>query len=289
MKYAIFLVAALASHLAVAETVEREAAAAPRGDVEIVNVSGSVHVIGWDRPQVQLRAELDAGPEILDFKAQDDKVLIRVKQERGEGSNSLVVRVPRASSVIIKTVSASQRLENIDGDQRLQSVSGDIETQVGAGDFEAKSVSGAIRAVGKAELGSVRASSVSGGIELQNVAGDLEITTVNGPMNIRAQSIDRARLKTTNGEVRFHAALLPDGRADLEAINGSINTVLNGKVNATFDIETFNGDIDNCFGPEPQNASQYAPGRNLRFTEGDGKARVRIKTLNGAVSLCRDK
>jgi len=34
--------------------------------------------------------------------------------------------------------------------------------------------------------------------------------------------------------------------------------------------------------------SKYAPGKELRFTEGDGSARVLIKTLNGGINLCRD-
>jgi hypothetical protein len=33
--------------------------------------------------------------------------------------------------------------------------------------------------------------------------------------------------------------------------------------------------------------SKYAPGRELRFTEGDGDARVSIKTLNGSLRLCK--
>ena len=58
-------------------------------------------------------------------------------------------------------------------------------------------------------------------------------------------------------------------------------------MSARFDIETFNGSIDNCFGPEPVRTSRYTPGRELRFTEGDGNARVAIKTLNGGLRLCK--
>lgn len=289
MKYTMIIVAALASQLALAETIEREAAAAPDGDVEIVNVAGEVQVIGWDRPQVKLRADLNADADTLEFNSRSGKVSIRVKDTAGTAPSWLVVHVPRSSTVIVKTISASQRLENIAGDQRLQSVSGNIDTQVGAGDFEVRSVSGRIQIVGSGAAGSVRTSTVSGGIELSQIAGDLEVTTVNGAIDARAQAVDRARLKTTNGEIRFSAALKPDSRAELEAINGAVLVTLGGKIDATFDIETFNGRIDNCFGPQPQRVSEYTPGYNLRFTEGEGSGRMRIKTLNGAVNLCRDR
>jgi len=75
---------------------------------------------------------------------------------------------------------------------------------------------------------------------------------------------------------------------DMEAINGDLRLDILGKVDAEFDIETFNGSIDNSFGPDPVRTSRYAPGRELRFTHGEGNARIRIKTLNGGISLRGD-
>lgn len=282
--------AALWSQLAAAETIERKADASPSGEVEIVNVAGDVRVIGWDRPQVQVKADLDSDVEELEFEAQGDRTVIKVKWPRGDaggGSSSLAVHVPRDSSVMVKTVSASQMLENVRGEQRLQSVSGEIETQVWDEDFQAKSVSGRIRASGHGNQGSARVTNVSGGVQLDRIAGDIDVSTVNGEIHIRGAQVERVRLKTTNGAINFEAALLPEARIEAEAINGTVVANLRGKIDASFDIETFNGDIDNCFGPKPQRTSEYAPGSALRFEEGGGDARVRIKTLNGAVNLCR--
>jgi hypothetical protein len=53
-------------------------------------------------------------------------------------------------------------------------------------------------------------------------------------------------------------------------------------------LETFNGEIDSCFGPKAVRTSRYAPGSELKFTEGDGAGRVTIRTLNGDLRLCRD-
>ena len=74
---------------------------------------------------------------------------------------------------------------------------------------------------------------------------------------------------------------------DVESINGDAIIMLVGPVNAEIEIETFNGDIDNCFGPQAQRTSKYAPGRELKFTAGDGNGEIRIKTLNGDVTLCK--
>ena len=60
-----------------------------------------------------------------------------------------------------------------------------------------------------------------------------------------------------------------------------------GPINGDLDISTFNGEIRNCFGPKPTRTSEYAPGRELRFEEGNGTSRIRVKTLNGDISVCR--
>ena len=73
----------------------------------------------------------------------------------------------------------------------------------------------------------------------------------------------------------------------MESVNGTVEVGFVGEVSARFDIETFNGRIRNCFGPEAERTSKYTPGLELSFQDGDGDARVNISTLNGDVSICR--
>jgi hypothetical protein len=54
---------------------------------------------------------------------------------------------------------------------------------------------------------------------------------------------------------------------------------------ADFDVQSFSGSIDNCFGPKPVESS-YGLGSRLTFRSGDGQARVRIETKSGDVHLC---
>ena len=77
------------------------------------------------------------------------------------------------------------------------------------------------------------------------------------------------------------------GKLTAETVNGSVDLEFSGDVSGRFDIDTFNGDIDNCFGPKPERTSKYTPGLELSFQDGDGDARVNISTLNGDVSICR--
>jgi DUF4097 and DUF4098 domain-containing protein YvlB len=165
-------------------------------------------------------------------------------------------------------------------------VSGGIDTEFGPGDIELKTVSGDVQARGDAK-GMVRATTVSGDLEIHKAGPELDLNSVSGDMTVTLDRLDRGRIKTTNGDLDLTAALGSDARIEAEAINGDLNFNLKGTVDAQFDIETFNGDIDNCFGPKPSRTREYGPGNQLRFTEGKGDGRVRIKTLNGGVMVCK--
>lgn len=282
-------VALVCAQQALAESIERRAAADLRGEVEIVNVAGSVEVRGWDRAEVQVNADLGSGVERLDFVRNKERTIIKVVLPSGRRSSAnteLVVRIPQQSSLSINTVSAEQTIRDVHGPQRLQAVSGNIETEVWS-EIEAKTVSGEINAKGRSGAGGARVTSVSGNVQLDNTGPELDLNTVSGEMNVQLKELQRARIRTTNGDLELVATLVPDGRIDAEAVNGDINVYLRGKLNAEFDIETFNGEIDNCFGKKPQRTREYGPGNELRFKEGSGSARVRIKTLNGGVEVCR--
>jgi hypothetical protein len=271
------------------QEITRTVPADPRGEVEIVNISGDVQVSGWDRNEVEVHAELGSGADRLDVTSDPRHVYINVVLPKGRsrsGSTDLVVRVPRNSALTVRTVEADQTVADVRGAQNLQAVSGQITTQVWDEDFEARSVSGEVQVRGHSGASAARVNTVSGNIELIDVGNDLEVTTVTGDMDLRVKEIARARVKTTNGDLELRGKLTGSARVDVEAINGDLHLHFVKPLDAEFDIETFNGEIDSCIGPKPRRAHEFAPGNELRFKEGGGSARVRIKTLNGGVEIC---
>jgi DUF4097 and DUF4098 domain-containing protein YvlB len=287
---AVIAATLLLARAAGAEEIEKRAQADPRGEVVIVNVAGEVQVTGWDRNEVQVNADLSEGVQRLDFKTSGARTTIEVVLPKGrsyQGSTDLVVHVPRNSSLTTNTVSADQTIKDVRGMQRLQSVSGQIQTELWNEDLELKNVSGEIQVNGHSGKGALRATSVSGDLRLHHIGPEMELNTVTGDMQVQAEEVSRARIKTTNGDLELRAASLTrDVRIDAEGINGNLRFRFRGALDAEFDIQTFNGEIDNCFGPKPHRVSEYAPGNALRFKEGNGEGRIRIKALNGTVEIC---
>ena len=194
--------------------------------------------------------------------------------------------MPAGSSLAVNTVSADIGVRGLRGSQRLQSVSGNIRTEAAAEDVECKTVSGDVSIAGSGQRSLLTVTTVSGDAAVTKVAGEVNGNTVSGDFAISMSETSRSRLRSTSGNLGLTGRLATDARLDIESISGDVRLDLASPVGAEFDVSSFNGQIRNCFGPEPVRTSEYAPGRELRFREGGGTARVRIKTLNGDISVC---
>ena len=291
MRAAIALALGLPAAVALGEPVEKRAAADPKGEVEIVNVAGSVRVMGWNRAEVDVRGELDDEAERLDFATEGTRTIIRVvlpRNRRDSSGSDLVVRIPEASALTVNTISADQEIDGVKGAQRLQAVSGMIHSEVSGEDFQAKTISGDVLVTGvsAAKAAMYTITTVSGDLTLAKISGEIDVETVSGDMSVEAGELSRARVRTTNGDMEVRTKLASNGRLDAETINGEVTLKILGTVDAEFDIHTFNGEIESCYGDEAVRSRERGPGHDLTFTRGSGSARVRIKTLNGGVDLC---
>jgi DUF4097 and DUF4098 domain-containing protein YvlB len=272
-----------------AREVDETIDAASDGEVEIINISGSVEVFGWSRSRVEVKGDLGEKVEELILERNGDKVLVKVKVPRNNSNNissDLVIRLPEDSSIDVSTVSADITVEDVRGEQMLHTVSGDVVTQSFGSDVSAQSVSGDVQVAGNGDDAETQANTVSGDVSVTNASGSVAAEVVSGDILVSGGSFERVSLNSVNGELDFQAGLRDAGRLTAESVNGDVDIRFEGRVSARFNIETFNGDIDNCFGPKAERTSKYAPGWELSFTEGDGDGRVTISTLNGDIDLC---
>lgn len=275
---------------AAARDVDERLGAAPDGQVNISNISGSITVNGWSRNEVEVTGTLGPKVEELIFERNRDKVTIKVKVPRKSGrgiESDLRISVPQNSSIDVSAVSADIDVSDVLGEQRVNTVSGDVNTEAAASDIRAGSVSGDVEIAGDKRDAETTASTVSGDVTVFRAAGTVSAESVSGNVIVDEGSFDRVELNTVNGEVLFQAQLRDGGRFTAETINGAVDAEFVGGVSAKIDVNTINGRIRSCFGPDAERTSKYGPGWELSFTEGAGDGRVNISTMNGGVSLCR--
>ncbi len=286
-------------------TVQRQVAADPRGEVIINNVGGSIDVSGWDQPQVSVSADLQGEDLELEVSSEDGHTRVRITgygngrfglgglglfNFLGGGSGNqearLTVRVPRMSQLDVTAVSAAVHSAGVLGAQRLQSVSGDIRAELASADADVRTVSGDINLRGNGQGAHVTASSVSGDVTLGNGAGDLQATSISGTLQAALAPAATVRLRTTSGDIDLRGTLGRGAELRGDSISGRISFQTRAPDGFAYDLSSFSGSIDDCFGQSPVHDSQYGPGVHMTGTLGSGDGNVHIKTLSGEISLC---
>lgn len=287
-KTAISLLVALAAtgFVWADRSVDETRSLAPDGRVEISNLAGEITVVGWSGSEVSITGTLETGVEELEISSSGSRLRISVELEhrvRSGGSAYLTVKIPETASLEVETVSADISVDGVTGEVDLESVSGRIEVSEGSSSLEAASVSGDVRVAstrGQSEL-----ESVSGEVTVRRATGRLEIGVVSGNIEIEEGILDSLTAETVSGSIYCGAAPNDRSRFDLESMSGTVELVVPEGVNADFDIETYSGSIKNTFGPTPERADKYGPGRELKFTSGSGGARISVESFSGSVTL----
>jgi len=286
----IALLAGLVSLPAIAdEETKQSLDAAADGDIRIYNTSGSIEIVGWSRNSIEVEAVLGDDVEELIFERDGNEILIKVKvpnRHWGDIEADLKIHAPENSSIEVSGVSADIEVEDIHGELSLETVSGDVEVSGAESDVAAGSVSGDIEVSGSGKEADTEVGTVSGDVVLTTLAGNVAGASVSGDVEIDGGSFREAHVESVSGDLSFFAALQNGGELTMESVNGTIEVEFSNKVSARFEVETFNGEIDNCFGPQAERSSRYSPGLELSFTVGDGDSEVAIETLNGDVYIC---
>jgi DUF4097 and DUF4098 domain-containing protein YvlB len=271
--------------LAAQTPVDQKRPAAPDAKVSIENMSGSVKVTGWDRPEVQVKGTIGDDGELA-FDGSEASLAIEV--EAGHGNpmgikSDLEVFVPAGSSVSIEGFQATISVAGVTGSVSAETVNGSLTQSGAARSVDLQSVNGAID-VTKAS-GRVKAEAVNGTVTVRDASGEIEASTVNGKLLITGGSFDRATFETVAGGVRFEAGLSARATMSVESVSGTVDLLLPAALGAEFSVSTFSGDITNELGPAAEKSSRWTPEKELKFTTGSGGARVTVETLSGAVHI----
>lgn len=288
---ALAAMAAPWSQVQAGRAIDERRAADPQGEVEIVNVSGSVQVDGWDRNEVEVGGTAGDGVDRVDLTGAGNRTSIHVVSRNvhswgADGEARLVIHVPARSAVTVSLVSADFKTTGVQGGLKLQSVSGGVSGDVG-GDVHASTVSGDVRLTARSAK-RTEVKTISGDIQLAGAGGEVYITTVSGKSVIEAGEVSRGRFKSISGDMTVALALSADGQIDAESVSGDLGFKFAAVPAAEFDVQSFSGDIENCFGPKPAQA-QFGPGSRLQFANGSSHAHVQIATKSGDVRLCTQK
>lgn len=130
----------------------------------------------------------------------------------------------------------------------------------------------------------VDVSTVNGPVTVDGVAAEVKATTVNGPIKAET-AVGPMKATTVNGPIVARIdSLVGTGDITLTTVNGSVTAELPDRLDADLDLSTINGRFSTDY---PLRVTGSVNPRHLRTTLGSGGRQIRLKTVNGSVTLRR--
>lgn len=269
---------------------EQKVAAQANGSVEISSIAGLLEIVGWDRPEVEVKGMIGEGVERVEVSGSGARSIVKVivGNHSDDGEAQLTVNVPKGSEVNATTVSADLTTKRLQGRQRLSTVSGTVAAEVAGADSQVKSVTGDIVLRGTQQPADLRMSTVSGSLRLERGAGEVDATSTSGDVHLEVSPARNVRLHSTSGDLEFRGELSSGATVEAETVSGTVNLNARGKAGYDYELKSFAGEISSCFGKSPEQTEPHVPGSRLGGTLGSGDGQVRAKTMSGDIIICNE-
>jgi DUF4097 and DUF4098 domain-containing protein YvlB len=257
------------------------------GHVRIDNLAGNVEVTVWDKAEIEIKGELGDDVEEVEISANNNGIQIRVINKhnvRNIDGTDLYIRLPRAASVEVETVSSDIDINGSAGESIvLETVSGDVEADASPGKIEIQTVSGEVEFEGSVSRSMVE--TVSGDMSISGVHGEISLSTVSGDVSLIAEKVDRGMFESVSGDLKLDVAVNESGRLSSDSMSGDVTLRLPAKQQARFEAQTYSGEIRTDFG-ESDRVSR-GPGSILKYQEGNNGALIRLESFSGDIHIRR--
>jgi hypothetical protein len=273
-------VIALALFLILQPAIERRQALAPGAGVKIFVPAGRVRLVGWDKDTLVVRGTVARGSTFY-YGAYHGGVKISVEPDSAPAR--LDVYVPRSSLVSIKTVSTDIDATDVSG--WFYGVASHIQLSGAAHNVEAESISGDVTISVMAPW--VRARTGQGHLTLSGQVADVSASTVSGAIDVTTTGLERARISTVNGDVRFAGDAGTQGLVDIDDYAGPVDLALSATLGGECDVTTVAGVIVSEIPSVRPVAGASGRGQQLSLLIGHGTARITVRTFKGDVRLHR--
>lgn len=265
-----------------AQAPVRRLAVDPDASIRILNLTGSVRVVGWDRDSLTVTGTPPRGGGMLLVGGSPRGVKVVVEAETATDlGTDLEIHVPRRAHVWVKSATAAITIEGVTGEIEASTVTGAISVRGAPDVLIAESMEGDLDISAPARVS--RLKTAGGSITVRQAANEVTATSVSGPIRLLdARAVTSGRLESVSGMVLFNGAVAPGGSLDLQTHDAPIEILLPPRQGAVVEVTAYGGKTINRI---PGLASTPGKGKALQYRLGNGRARVVARSLKGDVSL----
>jgi hypothetical protein len=242
--------------------------------------AGNVRIAAEDRASVAVQVEPGTSGEAARTAADNtvvemngDQLLIETPQARGfiirrTPPINIWVRVPRGSSLTLRSASADQFCDGEYAGADVNSASGDLHIEYVTGDMTRHAASGDMQ-FGRID-GSLSVNAASGDVHGDTVGGDLNVKSASGDVTLGAVG-GSVRVTTASGDIKL--GNLATGTTRIHAASGDVQLGVNEGTALFMDLSSASGDTrsDLPVGDAPSASTGPELSLHVRTASGDIK------------------
>jgi hypothetical protein len=255
------------------------------GSLRIQVSAGTVRIIGWDRDSVSVTGTIAPGGGTYygGGRGRAGKMGIEARDLSGTGPGADVeVRVPTRARLWVKTVSASVNFEGVEGEVDCISVGGSLRIDGKPKVLSAETMDGIVTVEGAS--GVMRIRTGGGNISVRGPGGDITATSVGGSIEVTTDRLERGRLESVTGTVRFTGNVVQGGALEAETHSADVTLRFLGGLDAEVTMASVAGQ---AFNRLTEKGSAQPKGKTAVFVSGEGGAQVSARSFKGTVTISR--
>lgn len=248
--------------------------------VQVENQGGSVVVDGWDRNEVQVRADHNSRTRVS-VRRRGDVISVEAEGMRGPALiTDIRLTVPRSLAVRVEGMFTDVTVNEPGGDVSVETLEGEVQVVGGTGTVRASTVNGTIRT--RDTRGRLELQTVARGIEVENASGEVYAESVSGPIALRGMRSTLVDVGNVSGRILFEGTVPAGSRLSLGSHSGRVAMILPRSASATVTVASLSGSVESAFAGQ---LSTEPRRRRSVFTLGSGDARVEVETFSGSITL----
>lgn len=270
----------------------------PGGRLSVENFNGSVEVMSWDQPKIEVNGTKYAPSkeELSTLKVEvavsggvAEVRTIRPSEPLRRGSLGVKYRihVPRQTALDrVLSSNGAVRVQAIEGNAKIKTSNGAVKVVEHRGDVDITTSNGGV------ELdrfqGAATVATSNGAVTATGVKGYVEASTTNGAIRVGVTQLEGGRpvrLRTSNGPVTLTLDDPKGSDVIARTTNGSITVKLASTVNARVKAHTSNASISTDV---PLSAVTEQSKTRLEGSIGSGGPVLDLATSNGAIRIARN-
>jgi len=257
-----------------ADRIERHFKVETHPVVTIHNPNGTVTVRAWTKSEVMVVARRATAEVEVDTEQTGNRVDVMTRQVPDTASPDdlradLEISVPEDAELQIHNDSGGVNVSNVLGDMNVETIAADVAMADAAGYLTVKTVGGSFLC--------------------ERCAGRIEVSSISGNFRFIDLRSYHVRAQTSEGNITFNGAFLPNGIYQLKNYSGVIEVRFSPADSFDMSATSLKGRVNNEAKLTPSSHHHFLPrfGNALFGTFNAGRAKVDLSSFDGTINILK--